>query len=553
MMRKLILAFLLFFGLNSIAQGQVRDTVTISLPPFTDTTCPGTQLIFRAAQSSDTFSHVTFAWYTNTYYTGVLIDTFYTTAVADGDSVYCYMYFTNSLGNPDTSRSNTIIVHRSTSIPANVLIGVTTGSNPDCAGHPVTFTAYPINGGTHPQFQWMINGGELTGADSITFTRVFGGADTVSCRMISNSTCAPVDTVFSLPTPIIHIHLTASISITANRGDSSCAGALDTFTAHAADYGVTAAYQWYVDTIAVPGAVNDIFVTTRLNDSDSVYCVLTTTDTCVLNPVTRSNQIIMHIIRNYNNTALARIIRGTNEGCSDSQVTLKAIVDSFGTAPAYQWFINGTLASTDDTITRFFINNDVVSLKVWKTQDICLVYDTITPPPVIMIRDTRPSPPLLSLIGDQLEVHGSGSGTYTWFYSSGFGSYTDSVIPGAVHNNYRPTRLGYYYCRRDSSNCQSLPSNIIYISLLGVNDVEMKSVTLYPNPTSGTISLDWAGQSVDITMEVYSPMGQELLHKEYEHVAHVTADLSDLPSGTYYLVLKDKHGNSSTHRITRIN
>ncbi len=549
MIRKLTLLLLLFVGLNSIAHAQVRDTVTISLPAYTDTTCPGTQLIFSAGQSSDTFSHVYFHWYTNTYYTGIVIDTFYTTAVSDGDSVYCWMYFTNSAGVFDSSRSNTIIIHRSTSIPARVLIAITTGSNPDCSGNALTFTAYPINGGTHPQDQWMVNGMELSGEDSVTISRYFGGADTVTCRMVSNSPCAPVDTVYSVQVPILHIHLTAGITISA-WANPVCGNKTDTFWAHASDYGSTAMYQWYVDTTAIIGAVNDYYTSGSLHTGDSVYCILTTTDTCVLNPVTKSNAIIVtveHVIANY---AYTNLIRGVNNGCIDSPVTFKGIIDSFGTTPGFEWFINGISAgSTYDTITRTFANLDILSFKVWQTDTGCYEHDTFYTPGVILIRDSVPQTPLISLIGDELNATFA-FGEYTWYKTTGFGIYTDSVLPGANLGHYHPTTLGFYYCKKDSSNCQSAPSNIIYISLLSVDGISKKNVKIYPNPSTGIVNFNWGGEMMNLKMDVYNAVGQGLLHQDIVNKTQYETDLSYLPEGMYIVVLKDEEGNMSTNRIS---
>src|SRR6202012_909147 len=122
MIRKLTLLFLLSMSLHTVVKAQVADAVTISIPPYTDTTCPGTQLMFTARQSVDTFSTTSYHWFINGIFTGVTIDTFYTTAPVDGDVITCEIFYTNSSGVLASALSNAIPIHRSTSIAPGVVI-----------------------------------------------------------------------------------------------------------------------------------------------------------------------------------------------------------------------------------------------------------------------------------------------------------------------------------------------------------------------------------------------------------------------------------------------
>ncbi len=552
MIRKITLFFFLLIGLNSIARAVVRDTATIHLPPFTDTTCVGTQLMFTATQSSDTFSTATFKWYTNSTFTGVTLDTFYTTALSDGDTVYCVLNFINSAGVNDSDTSGIIIVHHAASIPANVLVSLTVGSNPDCSGRPLTFTAYPVNGGTRPVYQWMINGVALAGEDSSTISRYFSGTDTVSVMMVSNSPCAPVDTVYSAIIPIIHSHLTEGVTIAAVR-NPVCAYWLDTLTASAYDYGSGVSYQWYVNNTPIFGAVSENYYTDSLHNGDTVYCVIMSPDTCVLNPVDTSNLLGITVNHVYDASAYIRLSHGSNPGCLDSPCTFTAVYDTFGTAPFHEWFINGVpTAIGSDTITRLFNNTDIVSFRVRQTDNGCYSHDSVTVPGEIMVRDSTPVAPRLSLIGDMLVVNDSS--VCVWYFSDTDQYRTrsgrDSIIPGTTDFSYHPRYLGYYYVVKYNGNCPSLPSNIIYISLLGVNELNKANIKIYPNPTNGMVQLDWGNLKSKIYVDVYNSVGQAMLHEEVNNQSHHEANLSNLPEGNYYIVLRDDQGNYSTNKIT---
>jgi hypothetical protein len=549
MIRKLTLVFLLFIGSWVSASAQVRDTVTIHIPPYTDTTCVGTQQTFYATATSDTFTGATYKWFVNNVYTGINLDTFLTTALNDGDSVFARLIFTNSFGILDSTQSNAITIHHLASIQPRVITALISGSNPDCAGHPLTFQAYPVNGGITPQYQWFINSTEVVGADSTTLTGVFGGADTIICRMISNSPCAAPfsDTAYSIPIPIIHIHLTASISISAVY-DTICGGGRDTFNAVAANYGDGATYQWYVNNTPVAGAISTQYITDSLRQGDSVFVVLTTPDTCVLNPVIQSNVLYVFVKHVYSTHAQIDLTTGTNPGCLGDPVTFTGVYDSFGTAPYIAWYVNGVLTNVgSNTLSGTFANLDQVYFTVHQTDGQCYDHDTIDVSPVILIRDTTPVAPVVHLHGDTLVTYSSG--TLTW-YRNGVNSYTGAtLVVGATDTFYHPVDLGYYFAVANNVNCASPYSNIIYISLLEVENVAMGPVNIYPNPTSGTISMDWLVAPANVTVNVYNALGQNLVQQVVNNRSHLDVDLSALPNGNYYLELRGADGKYETHKI----
>ena len=549
MIRKITLICLLLMGLNSAVKASVvLDSVSIYLPLGMDTTCPGTQLNFYAIQSNDTFSTSQYHWYINSAYTGVSIDSFHTTAAIDGDTVYCEIVYKNSLGVLDSYKSNMIIIHRSTSFPPRVMISLTVGSNPDCMGGALTFTAYPVNGGSAPTFQWLVNGLILPAEDSQTITKYFTNGDTVSCQMISNSTCsAPYnDTDTSNYVVISHDSITALITITA-KYNPICAGTLDSFNATISNQGVGASLSWYVDSLLIPTVLGPWYGTNTLHDHDLVYCVLNAPDPCVINHTTYSNYITMTVLPLQPTSAWTVMTYGANPGCLDSPVTFTGHFLNFGTFPNYDWYVNGILIQHNDSVfTDLYLNGDVVSYKVTETDNGCYTNDSVTAPTTLMVRDSTPVTPLLSLIGDLLVVNGGGR--YQW-HSNTVLSYTGSVILSNTLPTFNPGVLGYYYVVKDTLNCPSLPSNIIYISLLDVKNVSMPEVKLYPNPTSGMVNLDWGGQVVNMKMDVYDIVGHGLLHQDIVNESHHQADLSYLPEGNYLMVLRSEDGSKATYKI----
>lgn len=546
MMRKISLLFLLCIGLHFSGKAQILDSVSISLVPYTDTSCPGTQLKFTAVQSNSSFTGVTYQWFINGTPTSVIIDTFYTTALLDGDNVRCELHYTNSAG-PQIALSNVITVHHSTSIPPRVIISITSGSNPDCAGHPLSFLAFPVNGGINPQYQWKINGIDIPGATADTLSGIFGGSDTVTCMMISNSPCRTFDTAYSGQIPIVHIHLVAGINIIAKH-NPICAGTLDTFTATLSNPGTGYNLSWYVNGNLIHAALGPSYITDSLPNGALVYCVLNSTDSCVANDTAVSNVITITAIPNTVTSLTSVLSGGANPGCLDSTVTFSGISTGFGTSPTYTWYVNGIPVAYTPTFTSTFSDGDIVTYKVVATPGGCYTQDSITLPSYLMVRDSTPETPLVSLIGNNLVANTFGS--YRWYYNSVRSYVGSSLIPGATGSTFHPTTLGFYYAILDTGNCPSDKSNLIYISLLKVNNLTSGNVRIYPNPTSGILNLDWDNMPVNMKMDIFNITGQGLVHEEINNSTHHEVDLSYLPEGIYFVRLREQDGTSATFKIT---
>lgn len=540
MIRKLILMLLLCIGAHGVTHAQTEDSVYIYLPWGSDTTCPGSQLTFTAVETNDTMTGTIFRWYTNDVYTGVSIDTFITTALNDGDSVYCKIFFINSGGFLDSFKSNTLIIYRRSAIVPTVLAALTAGSNPDCPGHPLTFTAYPGTGGPSPLYQWRIDGVAVTGATSNTYTNIFNDGDTVSVMMVSNSTCAfPTDTAYSNGIEVIHDSLTATLTMGV-AWNPICAGASDTFTAVALDAGLGSTIYWYVNGVQVPGALGPNYITDTLHNGDIVYAMLVTTDACVINDTTISPSVTMTVLPNVDPTANIVLTHGANPGCIDSAITFTASFADGGVTPDLLWLVNDTVrGSGTASFTRAYNNGDLLTFRLRTTDGGCYLNDSVTTPAILMVRDSTPVAPLVSLIDNILVANTTG--TYIWYFNG-------VVIPGANSQTYHPGTMGYYSARRDTGNCPSEMSNLIYISLLKVVEIAGNTVKIYPNPTSGIVTLDW-GSAVRTNITVSNIIGQVVLSETSNGRSSKDLNLSHLPAGNYIITLKDENGGVSTHKV----
>ena len=82
----------------------------------------------------------------------------------------------------------TVIAKSQDCLTNSVTITSNLSSSRVCAGVLVTFTATPTNGGIYPRYQWKINGTDIAGATSATYsTNTLSNNDIISVSMISNN------------------------------------------------------------------------------------------------------------------------------------------------------------------------------------------------------------------------------------------------------------------------------------------------------------------------------------------------------------------------------
>ncbi|MCX6249142.1 MAG: hypothetical protein NTX61_00165, partial [Bacteroidetes bacterium] len=245
-------------------------------------------------------------------------------------------------------------------VTSSPVVDITINASPGnvCTGTQVTFTAFPINGGGLPAYQWKVNGIGV-GGNAPTYPYSPLNNDQVSCVLTSSITgCimnnpATSDTITMVVNPILPV----SVSINSSE-NPFCEGSSITFTAIPTNEGTTPSYQWKVNGTGV-GPDNSVYSYVP-NNGDVVSCVLNSGIPCPTGNPATSNMITM--VENTNVAVSVSITASANPVCAGTSVAYTATPVNGGINPVYQWKVNGNDGwPPATTFTYAPANGDIVS------------------------------------------------------------------------------------------------------------------------------------------------------------------------------------------------
>jgi hypothetical protein len=350
------------------------STPAVSIAATQNTICSGNSVTFTATPTNGGTTP-SYQWKLNGNNVTATGATYTNASLANGDVVNCILTSSATCTTAPTATSNSItIAVSSTVVPA---ITISVPQTTVCSGANTTFTASPTNGGASPSYQWKKNGNNISGATSATYTTSsILTADVFSCVLTSSVSCAvpqsaTSNTLNMTVTPTVN----ASVSITANPL-SFCSG--DNFTANAVPVngGTSPAYQWRLNGSFVPGATSSSWSTTGLSDNDQVSVEMTSNASCAVPSVAVSAAVAVAVTTPL--TVSVSVSASQTAICSGTNVTFTATVNNGGTAPVYQWKVNGNIISgvSSNTYSSSTLNNnDVVNCSLTSSET-CVVNST---------------------------------------------------------------------------------------------------------------------------------------------------------------------------------
>jgi hypothetical protein len=208
-------------------------------------------------------------------------------------------------------------------------LSISTTSNTACAGALVQFTAVPVNGGSSPIYQWMVNGVNAGTNNAVFSSTSLLNNDVVTCSIVSNANCIKTTTAKSNAiTMMINGNVSVSVNITASQ-TAICGGANVLFSAIAINGGTSPIYNWKLNGLAV-GTNSNTYSNNSLSNNDTILCRLTSNIGCALGNPASSNPIKMSV-----NTGVAIVSSPANATVCSGNVA-SFFIAANGT-PTYQW------------------------------------------------------------------------------------------------------------------------------------------------------------------------------------------------------------------------
>ncbi len=516
----------------------------VSITASSTSICSGDTVTFMAEPSNGGTSPA-YQWYVNgATVAGANGPEYSTTTLANGSQVYCTMTTNAACANPLIATSNSFTM---TVNPIRTPgVSITASSTSICSGDLITFTATPANGGATPFYQWYVNGAPV-GANSPMYSdTTLTHGSLVFCVMTSSAACvSPLIAASNSLVVTVNQPTIPNVSIGA-LPTSICSGQKVTFTATPTNGGATPFYQWYVDSAPV-GPNNPKYSTMALTNGTPVYCVMTSSAVCATPPVVTSNSLMIAVkpllVPGVTVTASSVSI------CPGDTVMFTATPTNGGSAPFYQWYVNGSPVgdSSQTYSTATLTNGAQVYCAMTSTAD-CVNpvmatsnSFTITVKPSVI--------PSVSITSDSsctlfiaTPTDGGSSPYYQWYVN-----YIPVAGDSQTYSNLTLEDSTKVYCVMTSNaacaNPATAQSNMITIPCI-VKTKEYENlgrIVVFPNPASGYFTIEGTGLASGLyRIHLNNMLGQTLLEKSMRLSAEdftVQLNVEGFPSGNYYIVL----------------
>ncbi len=255
----------------------------------------------------------------------------------------------------------------------NILLAGLQASNngPLCTGDTLKLDAGVLVPGA--QYSWVGPNGYYTPiADPIlTNVQLADSGDYIVSAILNGCLSAP-DTTHVVIRPTT----TASISITVDPSDTICLGDNVTFTATIINGGDDPQYQWVKNGFWVLGATDSFWGSPSLYNNDSIFCILTSNQVCVTNPVDTSNGV--HITLGTQIAPSVVLTANPSVILPGQPIDFTATAVNAGPNPTFEWFRDGVLIPnvTGNTYTGYNLTaNDQIKVVVHSSFT-CALTDT---------------------------------------------------------------------------------------------------------------------------------------------------------------------------------
>jgi hypothetical protein len=413
-----------------------------------------------------------------------------------------------------------------------------TGAVVICTGGSQLLTASPATAGL--TYQWQDAGIDIPGATTSTYNATAAGTFRV---VITNATtCSGTSAIVTITESGTTV--TPSVSLAATPGTTICSAVgTVTFTATPVNGGASPVYQWFVNDVLVLGSAATYAYPP--GNGDEVKCLLTSSLACAAPSVVRDS-VIMTVGASV--TPAVFVSPAPNDTvCIGQTATYSATPVNGGTAPSYQWSVNGFNVATGPTYTTTPANGDIVFCTMISNA-VCRTTTAVTSAPLVMTvqapatNSVNISASSSSIVAGEsvtfvaIALNAGSSATYEWFIDG-------VAVPGATNVTFTTSAITngqIVHCKVTSS----LPCVLPHIALSGGFTMIVTSglqevgasgnaFALSPNPNHGSFAVSGKLLTADtqVGIVVTNVLGQVIEKVTAPVVNGHVYDLVNLPVG----------------------
>lgn len=263
------------------------DTAVLTLiKTTTGTNCAGDTIQFSTAarQAGDTPQY---KWYRNNTLIANTLSSLKINNLNNGDTIKAVMTSSKKclIKNPIESNKLIAIITPRTTVTVQAIANKTD----ICAADTVTLTANATGGGTTPQYQWLLNGTTINGANAFFHkTNTLRNGDKLRVQLLSSAICPSVSPALSNEIIIkVNELLTPTVSLSASKMEL-CPKENIIFTTDATFLGTTPQYQWLRNGLIINNFAAS-YRTDSLRAGDSIRVIATSSERCLTIPKAESN------------------------------------------------------------------------------------------------------------------------------------------------------------------------------------------------------------------------------------------------------------------------
>jgi hypothetical protein len=538
---------------NACGTGAATTIVTVSTPiavaPVTGTLaiCNGNSTTLSSTTPGGVWSSASPAVATIGAGTGVA------TSIAAGTATMSYTV-TNAVGCTSAATATVTVnaAPAATTTPAGSLVL--------CTGGTAAVNASPTSAGF--TYQWQDGGINIPGATSSSYTVSAAGNIRV---LITNTTgCTGTSAVLAVTVsgagsvvPTVTVSATPGINICSSVG-------MVNYSSSITNGGATPGYLWYVNSIST-GITTPTFSYTPAN-GDVVRCELTSSLPCAI-PAIVADSVTMTVSPTV--TPTVAISPAPNDTvCTGQSATYTTVPFGGGTAPTYQWSLNGIAVATGPTYSHTPSNGDVITCQMSSNETCRTATVANSAPMTITVQAPVTNTVLISassasiVAGENvtfvaIAANAGPSATYQWFIDG-------VAVPGATNITFTTNLLTNgqtVHCKVTTTEPCVLPHTAMsggfkMTVTTGVWEVtgSGNAFSLNPNPNKGTFVINGkvhTDEAIQIT--VTNVLGQTVYTRDTKGTNGMLNEQISLPAGLpkgNYFVIANCNGERVVFRMT---